>query len=149
MSDDFVVRTTSWSIPEFLDEHIDLVHPTTMFRSKIRAQAATFRLSDKGPGQSTVAGIPSSEPLAVNPSCNTTITPTCLFELYNATQYKVQAPQKSKIAISSYLGNCCVLSKCNRFLIEYRGICKHPGSSTILQFTTARSSRYIVYRHVS
>ncbi|GJJ05822.1 hypothetical protein Clacol_000009 [Clathrus columnatus] len=112
---EFLVRTTSWSVPDFLSEHIDLVHPTTMFSSRFRAQAATFRLSEKEPGLSVVASIPSSEPLAVDPSCNNTITPTCVLELYNATQYKVQAPDKSKIAISSYLGEFANIADLEQF----------------------------------
>lgn len=42
--------------------------------------------------------------LNINPSCNSTITPSCLLKLYNATQYKLQAADKgNKIAVSSYL----------------------------------------------
>ena len=99
-----LIRTTKWSVPDFLDPHIDLVHPTTMFRS-IQPQASTFRWSTKAPGKAVVMKMPSPVSLAVDPSCNNTITPTCILQLYNATQYKVQAADKgNKIAIASYLG---------------------------------------------
>ncbi|KAF8492103.1 tripeptidyl peptidase A [Gautieria morchelliformis] len=102
---DTLVRTTSWSVPEHLHEHIDLVHPTTMFRGGLQRKAATFRKLDTASGKAAVMSIPATSPSAVDPSCNTTITPTCLLELYNATQYKVQSALKgNKIAISSYLG---------------------------------------------
>ena len=99
------MRTTSWSLPDFLHEHIDLVHPTTMFRGGLRRMTSTIRKTDKLPGKAAVIPIPAASPSAVDPSCNQTITPTCLLELYNASTYKVQAAMKgNKIAISSYLG---------------------------------------------
>lgn len=101
------VRTTSWSVPELLNDHIDLVHPTTLFPYRTRPQAGIIHLSadaDPNPNRFPVASIPSPNPLPVDPRCNNTVTPTCLFELYNATQYKVQEPEKSQIAIVSYLG---------------------------------------------
>ncbi|KIJ37427.1 hypothetical protein M422DRAFT_260099 [Sphaerobolus stellatus SS14] len=102
-TDEALVRTTSWSVPDFLDTHIDLVHPTTMFRS-IQPRAATFRLSTAAPGKGAVSQVPSAGPQAVDPSCNHTITPTCLLQLYNAIDYKVQAAKKgNQIAIASYL----------------------------------------------
>lgn len=104
---DLTARTTSWSVPEPLGEYIDLVHPTTMFPNRIRPQAGIVHLSpdaDPNPNRFPVASIPSLNPLPVDPRCNNTITPTCIFELYNATQYKVREPKKSQIAIVSYLG---------------------------------------------
>lgn len=99
------MRTTSWSLPDYVHEHIDLVHPTTMFRGGLQVKASTIRKLDKAPGEAAVMSIPASSPSAVNPSCNTTITPTCLLQLYNATQYTVQSAAKgNKIAISSFLG---------------------------------------------
>ncbi|KAF8592730.1 subtilisin-like protein [Ramaria rubella] len=110
-----LVRTTSWSLPDHLHQHIDLVHPTTMFRS-IQPHATTFRLSNKAPGKAAVISIPSDSPTAVDPSCNTTITPTCLLQLYNATQYKVQSAKKgNKIAISSYLGQFANIADLQQF----------------------------------
>lgn len=85
-TEESLIRTTSWSVPDFLDGHIGLVHPTTMFRS-IQPKATTFRLITKNPGKGAVATTPSASPLAVDPSCNDVITPTCILELYNATTY--------------------------------------------------------------
>lgn len=100
-TDEKLVRTTSWSVPEFLDAHIDLVHPTTMFRST-KPQASTTRLSNK---VSSIKTIASLIPAGIDPSCNNTITPSCILQLYNATQYAVQAANKGNaIAIASYLG---------------------------------------------
>jgi tripeptidyl-peptidase-1 len=105
-----LVRTTSWSVPTHLYKHIDLVHPTTMFRGGLQPRATTIRLSNKTPGKAAVASIPTAGPSVVDPSCNETITPTCLLQLYNAVDYKVQsAHQGNQIAISSYLGTTYAL----------------------------------------
>jgi tripeptidyl-peptidase-1 len=76
-----------------------------MFKGGLQPRSTTFRLSNKAPGKAAVASIPTANPSAVDPSCNETITPTCLLQLYNAVDYKVQSAHKgNKIAISSYLG---------------------------------------------
>ena len=76
-----------------------------MFGGVLRPLAAPFRVFDKPVGEVAVQSIPSVTLGGVNPSCNKNITPTCLLELYNATNYKVQAAQKgNKIAIASNLG---------------------------------------------
>ena len=106
------MRTTHWSVPEHLKDHIDLVHPTTMFGVGLSAQGLPFRFSDKVPGHDALKLLTSSSsPSTVNPSCNETITPACLLELYNAVDYKVQAAHKgNQIAITSYLGNFSLIS---------------------------------------
>ncbi|KAF8592739.1 tripeptidyl peptidase A [Ramaria rubella] len=116
-----LVRTTSWSLPDHLHEHIDLVHPTTLFRGGLQPRATTFRLSDKAPGKAAVISIPSASPNAVDPSCNTTITPTCLLQLYNATQYKVQSADKgNQIAIASYLEQFANIADLQEFYHKLR-----------------------------
>lgn len=143
------MRTTSWSLPESLHEHIDLVHPTTMFRGGLQAKAATFRTLDKAPGEAAVISIPSPSPSAVNPSCNTTITPTCLLQLYNATQYTVQSATKgNKIAISSYLGNPIWLSHVTHAKALSRTIREHQGSYAVLHIAATRGCRLQLHRHV-
>ena len=57
------MRTTSWSLLESLHDHIDLVQPTTMFRGGLQAEAATFKILDKAPGEAAVISIPSSSPI--------------------------------------------------------------------------------------
>ncbi|KAF8514827.1 peptidase S8/S53 domain-containing protein [Hysterangium stoloniferum] len=107
-----LVRTTSWSLPDFLHEHVDLVHPTTMFTGGLQPRATTFPLSDKIP---IITPLTDASP-DVDPSCNNTITPTCLLQLYNATQYTVQAADKgNQIAISSYLNQFANLADLQEF----------------------------------
>ncbi|KAF8514826.1 tripeptidyl peptidase A, partial [Hysterangium stoloniferum] len=120
-TDESVVRTTRWSLPESVHEHVDLVHPTTMFRAGLKPRATTFRLSNKAPGKAVVSSIPSPNAQAVDPSCNETITPTCLLQLYNATQYKVQSSEKgNQIAITSYLDQFANNADLQQFYTELR-----------------------------
>ena len=42
--------------------------------------------------------------VAVDPSCNTTITISCLLQLYNAVGFKASAKNGNKVGITGYLG---------------------------------------------
>ncbi|KIJ37426.1 hypothetical protein M422DRAFT_50494 [Sphaerobolus stellatus SS14] len=101
-SGESIVRTTSWSVPDALADHIELVHPTTMFGGSMKPRGTTYLLDEDTP--ITLPKSTSPVATAVDPSCNTTITPSCLLQLYNAVNYKVQAASKGRVAISSYLG---------------------------------------------
>ncbi|KAI0065706.1 tripeptidyl peptidase A [Artomyces pyxidatus] len=106
--EDQVVRTTSYSLPEHMHAHIELVQPTTFF-SRMKYHRTTFRFSDS---QSDAPSVPGETILVVNAdgtkvlvdaSCNTTITITCLKQLYNAVGYKPSATNGNQIALTGYL----------------------------------------------
>ncbi|KAH9939929.1 Pro-kumamolisin, activation domain-containing protein [Amylocystis lapponica] len=81
-----LVRTTSYSLPEHLHEHIDLVQPTTAF-TRFTNQAIIHRLP-------------------VNATCNNTITIQCLKELYNAVNYMPSGSANgNQIAVTAYIEN--------------------------------------------
>ncbi|KAI5119526.1 hypothetical protein M0805_002548 [Coniferiporia weirii] len=104
-TDERVVRTTSYSLPRALHAHIDLVQPTTMF-DNMRKMHATFHLD--GP---VTQNTDSASPLVTGPagqnisaSCNTTVTPTCLMQLYRTEGYVPQAADKgNRIGVTGYL----------------------------------------------
>jgi len=105
-SGDAVVRTTSYSLPTHLHVHIDVVQPTTMF-ARMKGMRATYRFADEdvqtvGITEPTIP-IPSAYNGQVNASCNASITPTCLRELYNIGDYTPQAADVNKIACTGYL----------------------------------------------
>ncbi|GJJ07162.1 hypothetical protein Clacol_001362 [Clathrus columnatus] len=101
-----LVRATQWSLPDFVHEHIDLIHPTTMFGGESAIQPLVIQDTSNKASYNNDSNITN-----IDPSCNNTITPTCLLELYNAIQYKPQAAHKgNKIAISSYLSKFVSLS---------------------------------------
>ena len=103
-SDEQIVRTLSYSLPLELHEHIDLIQPTTMF-DNMRKMHATFHVNealdeDEGPG-GFVTG-PNGQ--NIDASCNTTITPTCLMQLYRTEGYVPQAADKgNQIGVNGFL----------------------------------------------
>ncbi|KAI0316450.1 tripeptidyl peptidase A [Amylostereum chailletii] len=103
---DVIVRTTSYALPQHVHAHIELIQPTTYF-SRVKAQKTTFRFSKPLP-ESPTAGvakikIPGSD-VEVDPSCNTTITITCLKQLYSAVGFNSSATNGNQIiGITGYL----------------------------------------------
>lgn len=87
------LRTTGYSVPDHLADHIDLVTPTTYF-GKTVPQAPTARTHSD-----TKQVAPRQ---AANSSCAALITPACLKELYNI-QYEADPKSGSQIAFGSFL----------------------------------------------
>ncbi|KAG1799114.1 peptidase S8/S53 domain-containing protein [Suillus variegatus] len=101
-----IVRTTSYSLPDILHHHVDLIQPTTMF-ARFKAFKSTLHWTNQAqpaapypPGE-TITG-PAGNP--VDASCNSTITLSCLRQLYNAENYKTTATNCNKLGITGYLG---------------------------------------------
>ncbi|KAG1893463.1 peptidase S8/S53 domain-containing protein [Suillus fuscotomentosus] len=100
-----IVRTTSYSLPDILHHHVDLIQPTTMF-ARFKAFKSTPHWTNQAqpaapcpPGE-TITG-PAGNP--VDASCNSTITLSCLRQLYNAENYKTTATNCNKLGITGYL----------------------------------------------
>ncbi|PVH98258.1 tripeptidyl-peptidase-like protein [Periconia macrospinosa] len=72
------IRTLHYSVPKEIRDHVDLIQPTTRF-GEIRPQHSNVHILEEVPSFSTAA--------AVNITCNTTITPQCLKDLYNFADY--------------------------------------------------------------
>jgi tripeptidyl-peptidase-1 len=56
----------------------------------------------------------------IDPSCNTTVTLSCLDQLYKIGNYKPQATHKNSIAISSYLEQFLNEQDLRSFYLEQR-----------------------------
>ncbi|KAG1868043.1 peptidase S8/S53 domain-containing protein [Suillus tomentosus] len=100
-----IVRTTSYSLPDILHHHVDLIQPTTMF-ARFKAFKSTPHRTNQAqpaaprpPGE-TITG-PAGNP--VDASCNSTITLSCLRQLYNAENYQTTATNCNKLGITGYL----------------------------------------------
>ncbi|TFY52562.1 hypothetical protein EVJ58_g9946 [Rhodofomes roseus] len=121
-SGDAVVRTTSYSLPEHLHVHIDVVQPTTTF-ARMRGMKATYHYADEGARVVNIAQptipIPSAYNGQVNSSCNASLTPTCLRELYNIGDYTPQAADVNKIACTGYLEQYANFEDFNDFNAKY------------------------------
>jgi tripeptidyl-peptidase-1 len=95
------VRTTAYSIPQDLVEHIQLIHPTTFF-GKTQAFVPVHISMDE---EVTVVEKRQRkrQDLPLDNSCRQNITPNCLKQLYNVGDYKPSATSGSKIAFGSFL----------------------------------------------
>ncbi|EIN06455.1 subtilisin-like protein [Punctularia strigosozonata HHB-11173 SS5] len=71
------IRTLAYSIPANLQEHVELIHPTTSFSKKRSGPVISF--PNSLPKSQTDAIISDA---TVPNSCNTSITPACLQALY-------------------------------------------------------------------
>ncbi|KAH9837729.1 peptidase S8/S53 domain-containing protein [Rhodofomes roseus] len=120
-SGDSIVRTTSYSLPEHLHAHIDVVQPTTAFSrfTPMRTTYHSFRANATVPqSDGAKIAVPYASGGQVAASCNGTITPACLLELYNATGYTPQVPGQNKIAVTGYREQYANYDDYHKFLEE-------------------------------
>lgn len=102
---DILMRTTQYSLPHHLDEHIELIHPTTTFH-RARAQRITNRFTGLDRTSSQPSGANITVPgygVTVDSSCSSNITVSCLKQLYNAVDYTPKASDKNAMGITGYL----------------------------------------------
>jgi len=97
-----VVRTLSYSLPQELHSHIDVVAPTTYFGT-LRSMRSTSFIQPR-PGNDAGASLVPISDATVPASCRTTITPTCLRDLYNTSTYVPAATNVNKLGVAGYLG---------------------------------------------
>ncbi|KAI0355318.1 tripeptidyl peptidase A [Trametes cingulata] len=136
-SGDSVVRTTAYSIPEHLDDHVELIQPTTMF-SRMKNLKTSFRINDVEEKVAAVAAdappisIPSASGGHVDASCNQTITITCLLQLYNAVGFKASAKNGNQIGITGYLEQFANIQDLQLFYADQRPEALNSSFKTIL-----------------
>ncbi|KDQ08888.1 hypothetical protein BOTBODRAFT_37586 [Botryobasidium botryosum FD-172 SS1] len=106
-----LVRTQSYSLPEYLFEHVDVIQPTTMFGGGMRAMDTTshIELDDSEPGASAAA----------DDCTNTRITVACLQDLYKTKGYVPKVPGKNKIGITGYLEQYANFADLKQFYQAY------------------------------
>ncbi|KAI0831997.1 peptidase S8/S53 domain-containing protein [Trametes gibbosa] len=135
-SDDYVIRTTRYSLPSVLHEHVTVVAPTTYFGTMKSMRATSFIKSDaptiesdaevahllKGP--SSLASVPSS--------CNTVITPACLRALYNTTSYVPKATDKNSLGVAGYLDEFANRADLQTFFKRFRSDATGRTFTTVL-----------------
>ncbi|KAG8739823.1 hypothetical protein FRC10_005084 [Ceratobasidium sp. 414] len=117
-----IVRSESYALPRWLDDHVDLVQPTTFFG----------KLHERGSGvEKRMWG---EDLMAVKPtlSCNSTITPACLRTLYRTKDYVPSATKRNSLGITGYLGQYASRADLRTFYKKYRPDGKTPTFSVEL-----------------
>ncbi|KAJ7230500.1 peptidase S8/S53 domain-containing protein [Mycena pura] len=103
-SDSYAVRTMSYSLPQELHSHIDVVTPTTYFGTFRSMRATSFVQAETALTEDNKASFAAEiSPLAVPASCGSTVTPACLRAMYNTTNYVPKASATNKLGIAGYL----------------------------------------------
>lgn len=125
-SGDVVVRTLSYSLPESVHAHVELVQPTTMF-ARFKPEMASLHYFPSVPDAlepitdsiAAVLGqqVPSST-TAVSPTCNSIITLECLQDLYGTKGYTPQAADKNALGITGYLEQFANLQDLKQFYAQ-------------------------------
>ncbi|OCL15233.1 subtilisin-like protein [Glonium stellatum] len=111
-----LVRTSQWSLPVHLHQHIEAIQPTTSFL-RSPAQRATYIQSPpkipsgyKPPSNATIAKV-----------CNvSSVTPECFMNLYSTLGYTPQAAGENKIGFNNFLGEIPIRPDTAKFLAKYR-----------------------------
>ncbi|KAL2818691.1 peptidase S8/S53 domain-containing protein [Aspergillus granulosus] len=95
-----ILRTLSYSLPDEVAGHINMVQPTTHFSSlhTNRARMRSRPALDIDTGRLITAVAEGSLE-----HCNDVITPDCLADLYNTEGYTADAESGSKIGFASFL----------------------------------------------
>ncbi|CAA9966214.1 Pro-kuma-activ multi-domain protein [Pyrenophora teres f. maculata] len=106
-----VSRTTRWSLPLHLHEHIDTIQPTTsFFRGAPRTWAHTIAQSSSPPTNSSFDAVCDKK----------SVTPECFQTLYGTKGYKTQATSKNSIGFANYLDEVPIRPDAKVFLEKYR-----------------------------
>ena len=105
------IRTMEYSIPDDLVNYIDLISPTTYF-GKTVANMPTFTKTKKD--------APAKR--QVDASCQTSITPTCIKELYNVGSYTPSVKSGSRVGFGSFLNQSALYQD----LFDYENYFKIP-----------------------
>lgn len=92
------LRTLSYSIPDDVQDHIALIDPGLYIGSSRAFVPTPSRTMPK------VAPRKLATRTTIDASCQTSITPSCLKELYNVGNYTPKALSGSKVGFGSFLG---------------------------------------------
>lgn len=110
-----LIRTSKWSLPQHLHEHIDAIQPTTSF---MRAGARASDALELAPWIPPSYTPPSNTTIAK--VCNvSSVTPECFQNLYSTKGYTLQT-NKSKVGFTNYLGEIPIRPDTEKFLRKYR-----------------------------
>ncbi|OAP55564.1 hypothetical protein AYL99_10537 [Fonsecaea erecta] len=113
-----LIRTTSWSLPQSLHDHVTTIQPTTAF---LRANPKASTLIDVPVDVDVSQLAAAANATTIKSSCNFGgMTPKCLRTLYNTINYKPQAPQNNSIAFTNYLGQVSNRTDAQTFLRTFR-----------------------------
>lgn len=112
------LRARSYTIPEWLGDDIDFVHPLTHFMSPRSRNDSTLRLARRQPSQPKL----SAREEFFAPPCWTGTFPGCIRKLYNLTythQPRPRSPSSVRFGIAGFLEQYITHQDVTSFLTTY------------------------------
>lgn len=96
------LRTFSYSVPDELADHVDMIQPTTRFGQLESQRSTIFKMERLGNSfPATVQSLVDANTDSVAALCGPGVTPKCLKTLYNVNY--TASPENNSVAFSSYL----------------------------------------------
>ncbi|KAJ6045022.1 uncharacterized protein N7446_003224 [Penicillium canescens] len=111
------LRTTEYSIPDDLTSYIDLISPTVFFgktRSAVPVPSPLQKVQER-----------RASSTEISPACQTSITPSCLKEMYNVGDYTPEPAAGSRVGFASFLNQSASYSD----LADYESRFNIPSQS--------------------
>lgn len=102
-SSEYIVRTTSYSLPSHLHDHIELIQPTTIFSRMKGFRSTIHGLNDSLSTVNFNGTTDLGSGTTIDNSCKYAITLSCLKQLYNAATYNATNQSTNGIGITGYL----------------------------------------------
>ena len=113
-----LVRTTKYSLPAYLHEHVSIVTPTNQW---LRSDPRSDHVRSLNEGAATSTATPDPADVVIAAVCDFgLVTPDCLRTIYGTINYTAQVPGKNKIALNDFLGEINVRTDILQFLQIYR-----------------------------
>lgn len=122
------LRTLSYSVPDAVASHVDLIQPTTRFGQLGAKRSTIFEMTIVD--EDATAHIPAKGKQIAAAVCGTTITPDCLKSLYNI-KYTAKA-EGNLVAFASYLEEYARYSDLQTFETQYAPTAKGQNFSVTL-----------------
>ncbi|TGO58314.1 hypothetical protein BCON_0056g00050 [Botryotinia convoluta] len=118
------VRTTQYSVPDDVAEHIELISPTTYFGKTVANVPTKIAKRATSPSKVTV-----------DAACSTSITPKCIKELYNIGNYTPSVSSGSRIGFGSFLNQSALYTDLFQYE-SYFGIPEQNFTVTLINGAT-------------
>jgi tripeptidyl-peptidase I len=113
-----LVRTTSWSLPRHLHDHVSTIQPTTAF---LRTKPRDTTLKEASEAVSYGPYIPPENTTGIAAACNfSAVTPACLRTLYATINYTPESLAENGVGFTNYLGEISNRSDTAIFLEKFR-----------------------------
>ena len=112
------VRTLQYSIPETVDQYVQMIQPTIRFGQPRPQRAFSFKVGTARKLEDVREDYHDLDKMAKidGKFCNTTITPRCLREIYQIGDYNSSCHPRNKFGISGYLDQYAKYDDLTRFL---------------------------------